>query len=91
MDDLVPLICFSFIHPHISFFSYCPLAARDEIGKNLSLEGISIHIRWSFMKCDLPDQRKCFDDSWPPVRGDYVVGNPNARVAVVTLASLFQV
>ena len=43
------------------------------------------------MKCDLQDPRKCFDESWPPVRGDYVVGNPNARVAVVTLASVFQV
>jgi len=27
------------------------------------------------------------DDFWPPVRGDYVVGDPEARVAVVTLAS----
>lgn len=27
------------------------------------------------------------DDFWPPVRGDYFVGNPTARVAVVTLAS----
>jgi len=26
-------------------------------------------------------------DPWPPVRGDYVVGNPGAGVAVVTLAS----
>ncbi len=26
-------------------------------------------------------------DSWPPVRGDYTVGNPELRVAVVTLAS----
>jgi tetrahydromethanopterin S-methyltransferase subunit A len=43
------------------------------------------------MKCDPPSQRTCFDASWPPVRGDYVVGNPNARVAVVTLASQLQV
>ena len=43
------------------------------------------------MKCDPHGQRKCFDASWPPVRGDYVVGNRNARVAVVTLASLLQV
>jgi tetrahydromethanopterin S-methyltransferase subunit A len=43
------------------------------------------------MKCDPPSQRTCFDVSWPPVRGDYVVGNPNARVAVVTLASQLQV
>jgi tetrahydromethanopterin S-methyltransferase subunit A len=67
------------------------LAARDVVGKNLSFEGISMHIRWSFMKCDPHGQRKCFDASWPPVRGDYVVGNRNARVAVVTLASLLQV
>jgi tetrahydromethanopterin S-methyltransferase subunit A len=32
-------------------------------------------------------QRGGCDDSWPPVRGDYTVGNPAARVAVVTLAS----
>jgi tetrahydromethanopterin S-methyltransferase subunit A len=32
--------------------------------------------------------KKQYDDSWPPVRGEYVVGNPQARVAVVTLASL---
>lgn len=28
-------------------------------------------------------------DPWPPVRGDYRLGNPRARVAVVTLASTF--
>jgi len=28
-----------------------------------------------------------YEDPWPPVRGDYRVGNPNAGVAVVTLAS----
>ena len=28
-----------------------------------------------------------YEDPWPPVRGDYQVGNPNAGVAVVTLAS----
>ena len=43
------------------------------------------------MKCDLPERRMCFDSSWPPVRGDYAIGDPNAGVAVVTLASLFQV
>ncbi|RQW79564.1 MAG: tetrahydromethanopterin S-methyltransferase subunit A [Methanothrix sp.] len=36
-------------------------------------------------------QRKCFEESWPPVRGEYVVGDPNARVAVVTLASQLHV
>jgi len=33
------------------------------------------------------DSRRRYDDPWPPVRGDYVVGNPEARVAVATLAS----
>jgi tetrahydromethanopterin S-methyltransferase subunit A len=28
-----------------------------------------------------------YEDPWPPVRGDYQVGNANAAVAVVTLAS----
>jgi tetrahydromethanopterin S-methyltransferase subunit A len=28
-----------------------------------------------------------YEDPWPPVRGDYQVGNPNIGVAVVTLAS----
>lgn len=28
-----------------------------------------------------------YEDPWPPVRGDYQVGNANAGVAVVTLAS----
>jgi tetrahydromethanopterin S-methyltransferase subunit A len=28
-----------------------------------------------------------YDETWPPVRGDYVVGSPESRVAVVTLAS----
>lgn len=28
-----------------------------------------------------------YEDPWPPVRGDYRVGNPNGGVAVVTLAS----
>jgi len=28
-----------------------------------------------------------YDESWPPVRGDYIVGDPAAGVAVVTLAS----
>jgi len=31
------------------------------------------------------------DDSWPPVRGDYTVGNPESGVAVVTLASQLRV
>lgn len=31
--------------------------------------------------------KRGYDETWPPVRGDYVVGSPEARVAVVTLAS----
>ena len=31
--------------------------------------------------------RQSYEESWPPVRGDYQVGDPNAGVAVVTLAS----
>ncbi len=30
---------------------------------------------------------KGYDDPWPPIRGDYVVGSPEGSVAVVTLAS----
>ena len=33
------------------------------------------------------DCKRGYEDPWPPVRGDYHVGNPNAGVAVVTLAS----
>jgi len=31
--------------------------------------------------------KRSYEDPWPPVRGDYRVGNANAGVAVVTLAS----
>jgi tetrahydromethanopterin S-methyltransferase subunit A len=31
------------------------------------------------------------EGSWPPLRGDYVVGDPEGRVAVVTLASVMRV
>ena len=31
--------------------------------------------------------KRGYDDSWPPVRGDYVIGCPESGVAVVTLAS----
>jgi tetrahydromethanopterin S-methyltransferase subunit A len=31
--------------------------------------------------------KRGYDDPWPPVRGDYLVGDPNAGVAVTTLAS----
>ena len=31
--------------------------------------------------------KQSYEDPWPPVRGDYRVGNANAGVAVVTLAS----
>ena len=30
---------------------------------------------------------KCYEEPWPPIRGDYIVGDPNGSVAVVTLAS----
>jgi tetrahydromethanopterin S-methyltransferase subunit A len=36
------------------------------------------------------DGKSCkqgYEDPWPPVRGDYQVGDPNVGVAVVTLAS----
>jgi tetrahydromethanopterin S-methyltransferase subunit A len=31
--------------------------------------------------------KRGYDDPWPPVRGDYLVGDPNTGVAVATLAS----
>ncbi len=31
--------------------------------------------------------KRGYDESWPPVRGDYIVGDPAAGLAVVTLAS----
>ncbi|VVB65161.1 Tetrahydromethanopterin S-methyltransferase subunit A 1 [uncultured archaeon] len=31
------------------------------------------------------------EGSWPPLRGDYVVGDPEGRVAVVTLASVMRI
>ncbi|WP_082093046.1 tetrahydromethanopterin S-methyltransferase subunit A [Methanosarcina siciliae] len=30
---------------------------------------------------------KTIAENWPPLRGDYVTGNPDSRIAVVTLAS----
>jgi len=43
-------------------------------------------------RCDMAEEeRKGFEDPWPPVRGDYQVGDPSAGVAVVTLASTFPV
>jgi tetrahydromethanopterin S-methyltransferase subunit A len=35
----------------------------------------------------LNEGRHYIEGSWPPLRGDYVVGDPQCRVAVVTLAS----
>jgi len=32
-------------------------------------------------------ERRCYEDPWPPVRGDYHVVNPRSAVAVVTLTS----
>ena len=31
--------------------------------------------------------KRGYDDTWPPVRGEYLVGDPNSGVAVATLAS----
>jgi len=43
-------------------------------------------------RCDMAEEeREGFEDPWPPVRGDYQVGDPSAGVAVVTLASTFPV
>jgi len=39
------------------------------------------------MSLEEPNPGRGYDETWPPVRGDYVLGNPEARVAVVTLAS----
>ena len=36
-------------------------------------------------------EKHYIEGSWPPLRGDYVVGNPECRVAVVTLASNLRV
>ena len=33
------------------------------------------------------NSKRGYDDPWPPVRGDYLVGDPNTGVAVTTLAS----
>jgi tetrahydromethanopterin S-methyltransferase subunit A len=35
--------------------------------------------------------KRSYDDTWPPVRGDYLVGDPNYGVAVATLASLLSI
>jgi tetrahydromethanopterin S-methyltransferase subunit A len=50
---------------------------------------------WEDGRSDMAEEeerkRKGFEDPWPPVRGDYLVGDPSAGVAVVTLASAFPV
>lgn len=44
------------------------------------------------MKIEHLDKGKQYlEGSWPPLRGDYVVGDPESRVAVVTLASNLRV
>jgi tetrahydromethanopterin S-methyltransferase subunit A len=44
------------------------------------------------MTHDTPNKGKHYQEgSWPPLRGDYVVTNPDGRVAVVTLASRLNV
>jgi tetrahydromethanopterin S-methyltransferase subunit A len=37
------------------------------------------------------DEKHYVEGSWPPLRGDYVVGDPEGRVAVVTLASVMRI
>jgi tetrahydromethanopterin S-methyltransferase subunit A len=39
------------------------------------------------MSLEESSTKRGYDETWPPVRGDYVVGTPEAGVAVVTLAS----
>jgi len=39
----------------------------------------------------VPKEHNDDRDPWPPVRGDYIVGDPGAGVAVVTLASLLHI
>lgn len=34
-----------------------------------------------------PILKREYDETWPPVRGEYVIGSPESRMAVVTLAS----
>jgi tetrahydromethanopterin S-methyltransferase subunit A len=36
---------------------------------------------------DVKSAKRGYEDPWPPVRGEYKVGDPEARVAVVTLVS----
>jgi tetrahydromethanopterin S-methyltransferase subunit A len=36
---------------------------------------------------DINSERRGYDDLWPPVRGDYQVGDPGSAVAVVSLTS----
>jgi tetrahydromethanopterin S-methyltransferase subunit A len=45
--------------------------------------------RWS-MTLESP-KTKHYDDDWPPLRGDYAVGDPECHVAVATLASQLHV
>jgi tetrahydromethanopterin S-methyltransferase subunit A len=40
---------------------------------------------------NLNARKRYYEESWPPLRGDYVVGDPNGSVAVVTLASHLEV
>lgn len=48
----------------------------------------SIQQRPEKMETMTSDQHeKSYEEHWPPIRGDYVVGNPMAPMAVVTLAS----
>lgn len=42
------------------------------------------------MNQEISDSRRGYDESWPPVRGEYMVGDPLSGVAVVTLASILR-
>lgn len=44
-------------------------------------------MRWPRPSAMTEEQKRGYDESWPPVRGDYTIGDPAAGVAVVTLAS----
>ncbi len=43
--------------------------------------------KWRSMSLEEACPKRRYDENWPPVRGDYAVGSPELRVAVVTLAS----
>jgi tetrahydromethanopterin S-methyltransferase subunit A len=42
------------------------------------------------MTLEIPESMR-YDDDWPPLRGDYTIGDPEGHVAVATLASQLHV